>query len=393
VHVHGARVNRLVALGVIACVVGGCVGTSSADVAGAAARDGKCAPVGRVLARGSGVAVGEVKTGHRVVLYACVPARGVVHDVVHAGPTTAGVVAAGPYVGFDYDNASHEVFLDVFDAQTGHTELRHVIGNTCLTGGGGSNNVCGIDPWVLAPTGWVAVLDTQGGYSSNFPGILEPDLLASNGRYTVTNLDEDAAEDLRVSGSTLTWSITGGARFSAPLGPQLDALGAGTVPTPTPLPAPCSLITAADAEAVLGPVHPASSSTGGDCAYKSTGGPSSKLTIALQPSLTPAQVMAAKTAAYQSEAYYYTGPSRYSDYTWTASWQTSGGGVANADVVRFVGDVELTLDVTTLDPTNTLGGSVGLPVLNWNDGDAAVHFSDLAFDRLMGWPVLDVATG
>lgn len=379
----------VVALGLIAAVAGGGAATSSAaDANATAAHDGKCTPGGRVLARDSDVAVWEVKSGRRTALYACVVATGVVHGVLHAGAGTSNVVVAGPYVGFAHNSADDEVFLDVFDAQTGHTELQHVIGNTCLPGGGGSDNVCGINPWVLAPDGWVAELDTQGDYPDTFPGISESNLLASNGGYTVTDLD--GAVGLRLNGSTLTWSIQGGTHYSALLGPQLDALGAGTVPPPIPTPSPCSLITAADAQAVLGPVAPTSSSSSGSgCTYTASGGPSSKLALALQPDLTAAQVMSAKTAAYKSEAYYYTDPPRYNEYTWTATWDTAGGGLANSHVVRFVGDVELTLDITTLDPSNTLGGSAGLPTLNWSAEAAAIHFTDLAFDRLMGWQLLE----
>jgi hypothetical protein len=316
---------------------------------------------------------------------------------VHAGPATSRVVAAAPYVGFDESNANHRVFLDVFDAQTGHTELHHLIGSTCLPGTGGSNNVCGINPWVLAPSGWVAELEEggQGGYPSIEPGNGEArDLLASNGHLTVADLDGEAAEDLRLSGSMLTWSIPGGTGYSAPLGPQLDGLAAETVPPPTPLPAPCSLITAVDAEAVLGQVTAASSSSTG-CTYTASRDPSSTLTLTLQSSLSPAQVTAAKTAAYKSEAYYYTGSPRYNDYTWSGSWETAAGDLDNTYDVRFVGDVELTIELITSDPSNTLGGDLELEALphNWKGGETANHFTYLAFDRLMGWDVLASVTG
>jgi len=174
----------------------------------------------------------------------------------------------------------------------------------------------------------------------------------------------------------------------------LDALAAGTVSPPTPLPAPCSLITAVDAQAVLGPATAASSSSTG-CAYTTTGRPSSTLTLALQSSLSPAQVTAAKTAAYKAEAYYYTGPPRYNDYTWTGSWETAAGGIANTYDVRFVGDVELTIELTTSDPSSTLGGDFEVPSLplNWKAGETVNHFSYLAFDRLMGWHLLASASG
>jgi hypothetical protein len=388
----------LVALGLSVGVAAARTATSIAAVARvAAAHDGGCTPSGRVLARDSGVTVWEVTTSGRTALYACVPTTGVVDRVVHAGTGTSRVLAAGSYVGFDQTGEDHQVFLDVFDAQTGHTELHHLIGDTCLPGTGGSNNVCGINPWVLAPNGWVAELEEggQGGYPDSEPGNSEArSLLASNGRVTVTDLDGEAAEHLRLSGATLTWSIPGGARYSAPLGPQLDALAAGAVPPPTPLPAPCNLITAVDAQVVLGAVTTASSSSTG-CVYTTTGRPSSTLTVALQANLSPAQVTAAKTAAYKAEAYYYTGPPRYNDYTWTGSWETAAGGLANTYDVRFVGDVELTVELTTSDPSNTLGGDlelVALP-LNWKAGETANHFTDLAFDRLMGWQVLASASG
>ncbi len=382
----------MVTLGLIACAAGAGPATSSAVATAGATHDGKCTAAGRVLARDSRVIVWEVATTGRAALYACVPAAGIVQRVVHAGPDTTRVVAAGPYIGFDEDNANHQVFLDVFDAQTGHTELHHLIGNTCLQGPGGSNNVCGINPWVLAPNGWVAELEEggQGGYPSIEPGNSEArDLLASNGRVTATGLDGEAATDLRLSGSMLTWSLPGGAHYSAPLGPQLYGLAAGTVPPPTPLPAPCSLITAIDAQAVLGPVTTSSSSSTG-CTYTTVGRPSSTVTLSLQSNLSPAQVTAAKTAAYEAEAYYYSGPPRYNDYTWTSSWDTAAGGIANTYGVRFVGDVELTIELTTSDPSNTLGGDPELVVLplDWKAGEAASHFTYLAFDRLMGWHVL-----
>lgn len=245
------RAPALAILAVLGSIVG-VVGTGSATLtaatsSAAAAHNGRCTPGRRVLAHDSSVTVWELATGGRTALYACVAATGVVHRVVHAGPATSGVTAAGPYVGFDESGTDHQVFLDVFDAQTGHTELRHLIGNTCLPGTGGSDNVCGINPWVLAPNGWIAELEEggQGGYPSIGPGNGEArSLPASNGRGTVTDLDGEARGHLRLSGSTLTWSIPGGARYSAPLGPQLDALAAGTVPPPAPLPAPCNLITA-----------------------------------------------------------------------------------------------------------------------------------------------------
>jgi hypothetical protein len=90
-----------------------------------------------------------------------------------------------------------------------------------------------------------------------------------------------------------------------------------------------------------------------------------------------------------------TGPPRYNDYTWTGSWETAAGGLANTYDVRFVGDVELTIELTTSDPSNTLGGDfelVALP-LNWKAGETANHFTYLAFDRLMGWHVIASASG
>ena len=56
---------------------------------------------------------------------------------------------------------------------------------------------------------------------------------------------------------------------------------------------------------------------------------------------------------------------------------------------------ELTIELTTSDPSNTLGGDLELVTLplNWKDGETANHFTYLAFDRLMGWPVLASASG
>jgi hypothetical protein len=225
--------------------------------------------------------------------------------------------------------------------------------------------------------------DEQDAYPSVFPGDTEGGgLIATNGRHTATNLDDGSTKP-RLSGTTLTWQI-GDARYSAPLDSQLDTLAAPDAPPPTAAPGPCTLLTAADAQVVLGTVTSTSSAT--NCTYATGGTQASTATVGLQTGLTHTQVLAAEQAAYHAEHYYYTSPPDYGTNRWTALWDTAGAGIGATHIVRFVGNAQLTVEVSTADPSDVLDPEFA-PALAWTTSDAAMHFADLAFDRLMGWPV------
>jgi hypothetical protein len=320
-------------------------------------------------------------------LYACAPAVGVDHLVSVANQSVAAVVASGSYIGFtDYHHENEdEVHLDVFNVLTGHTELNHDIGsyNNLASPGGSDTGGGGTNPWWLAPNGWVVQSDEQGEYPSAFPGDSEGGgLIATDGRHTATNLDNGATNP-RLKGSTLTWEI-GDTRYAAPVGSQLDTLGAANAAPPTTAPNTCALLAAADAQAVLGTVTSTSSST--SCTYVTGGPQASTLTVGLQTGLTSTQVSAAEQAAYHAESYYYTSPPNYGTHTWTALWDTARVGLGSSHVERFVGDTQLTFEVATADPSGVLDPVIA-STLQWTTNDAVMHFTDLAFDRLMGWPV------
>jgi hypothetical protein len=352
------------------------------------AADGeRCRSAGHVLARGPQAVVWQVTVDAKKRLYACAPAVGADHLVSVANQSVAGVVASGSYVGFtDHHHENEdEVHLDVFDVLTGHTELDHDIGsyNNLASPGGSDTGGGGANPWWLAPNGWVVQSDEQSEYPSAFPGDSEGGgLIATDGRHTATDLDNEATKP-RLRGSTLTWEI-GDTSYAAPVGSQLEALGAADAPPPTTAPNTCALLAAADAQAVLGTVTSTSAST--SCTYVTGGSQASTLTVGLQTGLTSTQVSAAERAAYHAESYYYTSSPDYGTHTWTALWDTARVGLGSSHVERFVGNTQLTLEVATADPSGVLDPVVA-STLQWTTDDAVMHFTDLAFDRLMGWPV------
>jgi hypothetical protein len=387
-------------VGVVAASIGG-GGVAAAGVAAPAlgrSPAGRCAPQGRVLAHSSGVVVWRVALHGQRWLYSCVPASGATHRVVHADATTMQVVAAGHYVAFAYE-AKRGTVLDVFDALTGHTELQTPIGYPTVDpqsiGGGGSvdNEQPGcIDPWTLAPSGLVALIEDCA--AEGAAGKLG--LTVTNGTLRVIDLDTGSfgGSQVRfVGGSTLTWSFDGSPRYTAPLGPQLNALLAGTVPPPTPLPTVCGLLSTPDAQVALGPVTQAAGSD--SCTYTTAGAPKSTLTVTLQPSLTEAQVTAAKQAAYgdESAAGAKHGAPDYDKYTWSAEWEKASGGMGYSDAVRFAGNVEFAVEMVTADPGNSLElqvgheVEVGIDVIHPYTATVVAHLADIGFDRLMGWPV------
>lgn len=377
-----AIARRATVLMLVLCPMAACAFPPSALAGRRIAPDGRCRPAGQVLARGVGVAAWKASTARGAVVVACAPSSGIVHRVPHAGPKTARIAAAGHYLAFEYDGG-HSAFLDVFDALTGHTELDHLVGNTCYTGGGGSDNVCGGDAWVLSSTGWVAALDSQGDFpTAALAGESGSQLVATDGQLTVTDLDGEGAEDLRVSGSTVSWALhETGVRYSAPLGPQLDALARGSTPVSSPPSMPCTLIMEADASPILGALVQAPASSSTTCTYTRVAQPSSKLTLTLETNLSAAQVSSAEAAAERAESYYYKGPPRFANHAWSATWITTTNGLRTNHTVRFTGGVELALELTT----NALDEELGPPTLNWSPEGASEHFTDLALDRLMGW--------
>ena len=68
-----------------------------------------------------------------------------------------------------------------------------------------------------------------------------------------------------------------------------------------------------------------------------------------------------------------------------AQWDTDRDGVSSTQVVQFVGNAELAVTVSVRGAE--LGASVGVPKRDWNTDVVSAHFTDLAFDRLMGVPV------
>jgi hypothetical protein len=234
-------------------------------------------------------------------------------------------------------------------------------------------------------------------------------LAATDGHELVNDLDigpafSDGSGRVRLSGSTLTWSPDGNVRYSAPLGGQLLRLAVdANTPPPTPLPPVCSLIAAADVQAVLGPVT--ATSAPNSCAYTTNTQPASAITVTLQANLTPAQVAAAERTASRKErsaTNLIAQAENDSSYRWSAAWETTKGSISENREVQIVGDVQLNTDlVTPAADSRYEEGHVGLALhvtgepspTYWESDVALQHFADLAFDRLMGWPVRYVGAG
>jgi hypothetical protein len=373
----------------LALVVVGVVAMSGTAVSGMAVATvgstlGRCVAHGQVLAHSAGAVLWQVPAGR---LYSCVPASGITRRVPHGNASAAELVAAGHYVGFIYDVAPDTASLEVFDALTGHTELDVPVGDPghALSSSEAPGLTRTINPWVLAPSGWIAEVEQFGPRADG-------SLTASNGRYSVSHLDDESFLGLGVKGSTLTWIVTQDPEpgtfifdfpaptkhYSAPLGPQLDALGSGVVPPRAPLPAVCSLLASTELREVLGPVTQASA--GGACTYTAIGAPRSVLTATLLSGLSPAQVAAAK-AADSADA----GAQSAGAYTWLAKWEAVGGGVGHTHAVRLVGDTELAFELSVPDPDDAVPAGLGFS--DSLDAQVVAHFADIAFDRLMGWAV------
>ncbi len=359
----------------------------------------RCVPRGRRAVATGAVVMWRVSTRGRATLYTCVPASGAVRRVPPSDSSAQGFLAAGPFVAFVNTNPNATSF-SVFDALSGRTAVNADLG--C----GNPAPSCQPSPsagFQLAPSGWVAYSD------GGAPG----SVTATNGQDNT--LDIDDGPNLSVAGqrpgprpgrfgqpvnvgagATLTWSPNhDGVRYAVPLGPSLQVLDRNTlqrgkVSPLAPLPAPCSLFSAADAQAMLGPVTAATPT--GSCTYTTAGAPAATVAVALSPSLSPAQVMAAKQAAYDGETagpenpLISLGPPDYGQHYWTATWMTRTAGVEQYEEVQFLGNLELTIDVAT--NAQTLGAA-----RTWPPATAATHASDLAFERLLGVPVTLLSGG
>jgi hypothetical protein len=371
-------------------VAGGLLaGAALASSAAEASPVDRCQPVGRELAHSSAVVV-WAKHGE-TELFACARASGRVHSLPDTVEGVEDLVVAGHFVGYQYSAGEQLTYIEVFNALTARTEVGKVL-ISCP----GDGCPAGADPWRLASSGWVA-------YDASFGS---GGVVATDGHSTPTLDEGPRLQDLRLRGSTLSWSPDGKVHYSAPLGAGLAALAATHTPAPRPLPSACALDAATDVEAVLGPVTAASS--GERCIYTSTATPTSAATptstatIALAADLSPAQVIAAKHAAYSRELKAFGGnrdevaPARYSRYDWSAHWEAARGSLTASYDAEFVGDVELTTEVTLAVPYNaeqSEGGGRQIGAGPWGTVEAAGHLSDIAYDRLMGWPVRRTGAG
>ena len=248
----------------------------------------------------------------------------------------------------------------------------------------------------LAPDGWVALIGSP--------------LSATNGRDKTVELDigpnlqaihhkswqGDGASVEQGTGSTLRWSPSNNSssEYLLPLGSSLQALGtkaleAGVVHAVSPLPATCSLFTAAEVQAVLGPVSQASPN-GSACTYTTIAKPTSTVTLTLHPNLTPVQVTAIERQAFNEVSSNApsgdVGSPDYSPHLWKADSDTASAGMSQTNDVRIFADVELTVELVTEDPRNHTDDKVG-PSKTWSSDIAAEHVADIAFDRLAGVPI------
>jgi len=370
-------------------------------VASARPAHGRCTPRGRVVFASSELSVSSTSGGR---LYSCVRASGEVHRIVHANASAKGFLAAGHYLGFTY-TSDGEPYLDVFDALSGSTVLDLGLHGGC----GPVNNPCvsSLAGFQLASNGWVAEYSPNGSLTATSGHGSTVELDSGLGLTpTHQRLSNANGVDLSQStGSTLSWTTDDGSMsYSAPLGPQLAALDSaalekGAVHPVAALPGACALFTAAEAQAVLG--ARTQSSSGDSCTYTMSGMPRSTLTVTLQPNLTPAQVLAAKQAAYTQATSPqliapWPGPPDYGKYLWVLSWESGDGGASGAQsqTVQILGEDSLTVQLATRPTSDATGYEVGTSQC-WRADEVVEHATDIAFDRLLGVPISyhTVATG
>jgi hypothetical protein len=350
----------------------------------------RCEPRGRVYLHTSGVVLWS--THGTAQLYVCVPATGSIHRLANADPTATSedFLAAGHFVSFVRgDGASF--YLDVFDALTGRAVLSHYMG---CSGPDGCEGAAA--SFQLAPDGWVALigrpLRATNGHDETVELDTGPNLQATHQK----SWYDDGVSVEQDTGSTLRWSPSNNpsSEYSLPLGSSLRFLGtkaleAGAVRFVSPFPAACSLFTATEAQAVLGPVSQGSPN-GSACTYTTTAKPTSTITLALHPGLTPAQVTAIEHQAFSEVSSDAPGDDvgspGYSPHLWKAAWDTAGAGTSQTNDVRIFANLELTVELATEDPRNHTDDKVG-PAKVWTSDTAAEHVTDIAFDRLAGVPI------
>ncbi len=350
----------------------------------ALAAHARCAPRGHVYLHTSGVVLWS--THGTAQLYACVPVTGITHRLASTDTHSSfeDFLAAGHSVSFVQIEGAY-VYIDAFDALTGHDILRRNLGcsgpDGC-TGAGAS--------FQLAPDGWLALigqpLRATNGHEETVDLDTGPNLEATH----LKSWDTDGVSIEQGTGSTLQWSPSGdNSLYSLSLGSSLQALGmkalqSGTVHAVSPLPAACSLFTATEVQAVLGQVS--QTSPDNVCTYTTTAKPASTLTLTLHPDLTQTQVIAAEHQAYSEvsgNARGGGGPPDYNPHLWQAAWDIASGGISHTDDMRIFANLELTVELATDDPSNHTDDRVG-PSKIWYSDTAAEHAADIAFDRLAG---------
>lgn len=356
----------------------------------ALASSARCEPRGRVYLHTSGVVLWS--THGTAQLYVCVPATGSVHQLANSDPTATSedFLAAGHFVSFVRDDGA-SFYLDVFDAQTGRAVLSRYMG---CSGPDGCEGAAA--SFQLAPDGWVALIGRPLRATNGHDETVEID---TGPNLQVTHLkswEGDGASVEQGTGSTLRWSPSdnSSSAYALPLGSSLrflaaKALKAGAVHAVSPLPAACSLFTATEVQAVLGPVSQASPN-GSACAYTTIAKPTSTITLTLHPGLTPAQVTAIEHQAF-SEASSNApsgdgGAPDYSPHLWKAAWDTASAGMSQTNDIRIFANLELTVELVTEDSRNHTDDRVG-PSKIWSSDIAAEHAADIAFDRLAGVPI------
>jgi hypothetical protein len=319
-----------------------------------------------------------------------VPATGSVHRLASADPNSSfeDFLTAGHFVSFVHVEGAY-FYLEVFDALTGRAVLRRDLGCSGPDGceGAGAS-------FQLASDGWVALIGQPLRATNGHDETVELDTGPNLETTHQKSWDTDGVSVEQGTGSTLQWSPSGDTSlYSLPLGSSLQALGmkaleAGAVHAVNPLPAACSLLTAAEVQAVLGQVSQASPTDA--CTYTTSAKPTSTLTLTVHPDLTLAQVIAAERQAFgqvsSSSPGANVGPPDYNPHLWKAAWDTASGGMSQASEVRIFANLELTVELVTDDPSNHTDDPVG-PSKLWDSDTAVEHAADIAFDRLAGVPI------
>jgi hypothetical protein len=326
----------------VAAVAAACASGISATAAGAASR---CHPGGRVMAQRNGVVIWSVLRNGRSTVYLCAQSRGGAHVVSSGGrflnPHVSRLKVAGQFAAFQLITTINEnVDLVVFNFVRGRRVLTQHLGceatHACVFAQADT-----LTQYALASNGWVAEVWALGP-----PFMVTPSPFVNGDRKMVATNDavHFYSIDFGSTFSPLTMAA-GIVHWTGDLsGASSVRLGPGLIPSPSAQPlTPCELLTTSEVARVLGPNS--TLAPPGTCGFSNNSNPAMSLfPIFYSHGLSAADESAAESALQSAGC-----DSKMSDIGGIRGYlkTTTTGGVTYLSVRAFLGDAELSMDLSS----------------------------------------------